>query len=62
MARADVRAVMYELSVYGYFSGLRINHQKTYALVKDSAGRAPKIVAGIEVRKSLRYLECSWDT
>ena len=55
-ARADVRAVMYELSVYGYFSGLRTNHQKTYALVKDSAGRAPKTFAGIEVRKSLRYL------
>ena len=55
-ARADVRAVMYELSVYGYFSGLRINHQKTYALVKDSAGRAPRTVAGIEVKKSLRYL------
>ena len=55
-ARADVRAVMYELSVYGYFSGLRINHQKTYAPVKDSAGRAPKTVARIEVRNSLRYL------
>ena len=55
-ARAVVRAVMYELSVHGYFSGLRINHQKTYALVKDSTGRAPKTVAGIEVRKSLRYL------
>ena len=55
-ARADIRAVIYELSVYGYFLGLRINHQKTYALVKDSAGRAPKTIAGIEVRKSLRYL------
>ena len=54
--RADLRAVMYELSLYGYFLGLRINHQKTYALVKDSAGRAPKTIAGIEVKKSLRYL------
>ena len=27
-----------------------------YALVKDSAGRASKTVAGIEVKKSLRYL------
>ena len=44
---------MYELSVYGYFSGLRINHHKTYALVK---GRAPETVAGIDVKKSLRYL------
>ena len=55
-AGADLRAVMYELSVYGYFSELRINHQKTYGVVKDSAGRAPKTVAGIEVKKSLRYL------
>ena len=42
--------------MYGYFWGLRINHPKTYALVKYSAGGAPRTVAGIKVRKSLRYL------
>ena len=54
--KSDLRCVLYVLSVFGYFSGVRVNRQKTYVLVKSSSGRKVRTVAGVEVKASVRYL------
>ena len=55
--RRDLRLVLYRLKVFGVFSGLQVNPLKTYAIIK-SPGLAPqpKTVAGVIVKKDIRYL------
>ena len=55
---ADLRAVLYVLQVFGYFSGLRVNFSKTYAVVKCSDPDAPRLttLAGLTVKEQLKYL------
>ena len=55
---ADLRAVLYVLQVFGYFSGLRVNFSKTYAVVKCSDPDAPRpaTLAGLTVKEQLKYL------
>ena len=53
----DLRALLYVLNIFGYFSGLRVNYAKTFAVVKCSAPRQTRDeVAGITVKPLLRYL------
>ena len=50
--------MLYVLQVFGYFSGLRVNFSKTYAVVKCSDPDAPRLamLAGLTVKEQLRYL------
>ena len=53
----DLRALLYVLNIFGYFSGHRVNYAKTFVVVKCLAPRQnPGDVAGIIVKPSLRYL------
>ena len=55
--RRDLRVVMYRPRVFGIFSGLQVNTQKTYAILKSSGlDPQPETVAGVIVKKSIRYL------
>ena len=50
--RRDLRVVMYRLRVFGIFSGLQVNTQKTYAILKSSGlDPQPETVAGVTVKK-----------
>ena len=56
--RKDLQAAMYRLGVFGYFSGLRVNLSKTYAVVKRQGEEAPMptVVAGCTVKPFVKYL------
>ena len=55
--RRDLRVVLYRLRVFGVFSGLQVNPQKTYAIVKSPGLEPqPKTVAGVIVKKDICYL------
>ena len=50
--RRDLRVVMYRLRVFGNFSGLQVNTQKTYAILKSSGlDPQPETLAGVTVKK-----------
>ena len=55
---SDLRALIYCVQVFGYFSGLRVNFEKTYAVVKisDPDVPQPKAVGGITVKPYVKYL------
>ena len=56
--RRDLRVVMYRLRVFWIFSELQVNTQKTYAILKSSGlDPQPETVAGVIVKKSIRYLD-----
>ena len=50
---ADLRAALYVLQIFGYFSGLRVNFSKTYAVIKCLDPHAPRVttLAGLTVKK-----------
>ena len=54
----DLRAALYVLVVFGYFSGLRVSVAKTVALVRcvDQELVPPASVAGVTVKKSVKQL------
>ena len=55
--RRDLRVVTYRLRVFGIFSGLQVNTQKTYAILKSPGlDPQPETVAGVIVKKNIRYL------
>ena len=57
--KKDLQAAMYRLiGIFGYFSGLRVNLSKTYAVVKRQGGEAPMaaVVAGCTVKPFVKYL------
>ena len=55
--RRDLRVVLYRLRVFRIFSGLQVNPQKTYAILKSPGlDPQPKTVAGVIVKKDIRYL------
>ena len=55
---ADLRAALYVLQIFGYFSWLRVNFSKTYAVIKCSDPDAPQVttLAGLTVKKQVKYL------
>ena len=54
---SDLRAALYRLNVFGYFSGLRVNPAKTFAVVKVREGDTmPTTVAGVTVKEWVKYL------
>ena len=55
-AKADVRAALYVINVFGYFSGLKINASKLYVLYKSATHAPPSSIADLKVVPSLRYL------
>ena len=53
----DLRALLYVLNAFGYFSGLRVNYAKTFDVVKWSGSkRIPAEVAGVTVKPWVKYL------
>ena len=53
----DLRALLYVLNLFGYFSGLKVNMSKTYAIMKLPAGvEMPTVVSGITVKPWVKYL------
>ena len=53
----DLRAALYRLGIFGYFSGLKVNASKTYAVVKVREGEAsPSTLAGVVVKPHVKYL------
>ena len=55
--RRDLRVVTYRLRVFGIFPGLQVNTQKTYAILKSPGlDPQPETVAGVIVKKNIRYL------
>ena len=52
----DLRAALYRLGIFGYFSGLKVNASKTYAVVKVREGEAsPSTLAGVVVKPHVKY-------
>ena len=53
----DLRSVLYVLNLFGHFSGLKVNDEKTFAMVKTRVGAPqPAVVAGITVKPWVKYL------
>ena len=52
----DAKTAINELSIFGYHSGLKVNPSKSYVLYKSTLLATPKTVAGLEVKKKLKYL------
>ena len=49
-------ALLYVLNVFGYFSGLKVNYSKTFAVVKIAEGTPqPESVVGITVKPWVKY-------
>ena len=56
--RKDLQTAMYRLGIFGYFSGLRVNLSKTYAVVKHRGDGPPlpAVVAGCTLKPFVKYL------
>ena len=55
--QSDLRAALYRLNGFGYFSRLRVNPTKTFAVVKVREGDTmPATVAGVTVKEWVKYL------
>ena len=53
----DLRAPLCRLGIFGYFSGLKVNASKTYAVVEVGEGKmAPETLAGVVVKPHVKYL------
>ena len=53
----DPEVLMYTLHLFGYFSGLRVNMDKTVAVIKGKKGvPTPERVGGIQVKPLFKYL------
>ena len=58
----DLRALLCVLNVFGYFSGLRVNYAKTFAVVKRSGSKQILAeVAGVTVKPWVKYWEYCWE-
>ena len=54
---ADLWSLLYVFNIFGYFSGLRVNYEKTFAVVKSSRrAPQPQSVAGIAFKLWVKYL------
>ena len=54
----DLRAALYQLGVFGYFSGLRVNPSKTYGVVQGREGEPkPATVVGLTVKEHVKFLD-----
>ena len=55
--QSDLRALLYIVNVFGYFSGLKVNYAKTVAVVRVPEGTPqPTSVAGVTVMPWVKYL------
>ena len=52
----DAKTAMYALSIFGYFSGLKVNPAKSFVLYKPTLLDTPTSVAGLEVKKKTEVL------
>ena len=55
-AIVDAKTAMYALSIFGYFSGLKVNPAKLFVLYKSTLLDTPTSVAGLEVKKKTEVL------
>ena len=53
----DLQALMYVLSIFGFYSGLKVNYNKNFAVLKRPEGMPqPGSVTGITVKPWVKYL------